>query len=138
MCLTINKNYQKIPARLEFTDEKKTHFYAYKALTRNYNGAIVSPYRHKKFTKGYNKSNRAKIELASDEKVPDCRNYGVVYRGIHVFLRKSDVTKSYCSTLYVKVKCALKDVVAFGTYGQTKSAVLMKVFISKSEWDKAI
>jgi hypothetical protein len=138
MCLTIKINYQKIPARLEFTDEKKTHFYAYKALTRNYNGAIVSPYRHKKFTKGYNKSNRAKIELASDEEVSTCRNYGVVRRGIHVFLNKQGASKLYCGTLYVKVKCALKDVVAFGAYGGAKSAVLMKVFISKQEWDKAI
>jgi len=135
MCLIIKKNYQKTPARLEFTDEKKTHFYAYKSLTRNYNGAIVSPYRHKKFTKGYNKSNRAKIKLSLDE---NCRNYRVVRRGIHVFLRKQDAAKLYFGTLCIKVKCALKDVVAFGTYGETKSAVLMKVFISKQEWDKYI
>ena len=119
-------------------------------LFRVDSGSLVSPYQDVITKSGWVKSDRIDQKAGEDAEDDITKDYIRVHRGIHVIVQEG-VTDLYHEEtgpfVEVMVKCYKKDFVAASTddredeeqwnsYGG--EAVFMKVFLPKSEHDRAI
>ena len=137
MCLEADKdNPLKGKYPLEF--DEKGYTTCWKAYDNAYNGLYSPYYSGKIVTNGWIVSNRKSKKICG--KNGDCRDFDneiSVYHGIHVYtdeiIAKKDWRYSGC---VVPVRCHRSQLVAVSRIAPT--AVFMKVFLKKSDFEKAI
>lgn len=136
MCLSVQKDIDKALENKLKIDGKIT---AYKVLDVVYpvsveRSFLQSPHRCKKYKAGWNKSNirRKKIRLYEND-------YSHVSIGIHVYINLREAQyKCKSGQVIVPVTCYRKDYVAGGLFSFSDSAVFAKVFVKKSDYEKAL
>jgi len=98
-------------------------------------GELCSAYRYVTAKPGWNVSDRQNVEMQSFEK-----GKGYISSGSHVFLdpvtyaSKSQWTNNIMVPVYVKAK----DLVAVGFFADTLTAVFMKYYFYRNDYDNAM
>lgn len=137
MCLYLDKK-----RTADWKRRKKGTFEVYKVL-QCFNKELMAPYQYTTYKPGYIKSNRLNKKLT--ERELSTHN---IYEGIHVCIdldtaqsiqnlrKNTHPNKNY---VIVKLKVDMKDFVAINQYSnKNQEMVFTKVFLSKSEYNKAI
>jgi hypothetical protein len=133
MCLLIDEKETKLIKR-RFREAKKNgknYIVCYKML-ENYKGKqLISPYRGKRYSPGWNKSNRKSSEITYLEYF-----YKEINRGIHVYSTYNGAleTEEYGKEL-IPCLCYEKDFISGGKY---KECVFTKVYILKKDYEKRL